>query len=152
MKIEHKISPDLSGIPQDQRKDALEAAAEFIKEQMLSYIAEGESPVDGGKWRKELTEKYAEIKDKLSSSNFANMELSGELLDSLEFLANSRSISIVVPSDQAGKAEGNLIGSYGQDKPRPKYAREFMPYKKNQQLRDEILQGVDEILDRYRDG
>lgn len=113
--------------PRRVSRDLLDEAAELIKVEMLSYIGEGKSPLSGGLWKRSLSKSYRERKGEESSSGFANMELSGDLLDSLTVEATrSGTLVISVPDDQADKAEGNLIGSYGREED-PGKAREFMP-------------------------
>ncbi len=114
-------------IKKENKEDALEQASELLKTLMLEYIGEAKSPLSNGLWKPGLSKKYKKIKGDLSSSNIANLELSGDLLDSLSVHPVGGKIRIEIPSDQAGKAEGNLIGSYGRE-PDPKKAREFMPH------------------------
>ncbi len=138
-------------VPRATKKQALDEAKDYIRDAMLGYIGKGKSPVDGGKWRKPLTKDYALIKGAESSAVFANLELTGELLDSLEFKVKGNQIIIEVPKDQEGKAEGHLTGQYGSGKMKRKdYAREFMPVD-GEKLNESIMRGVKKILDGYND-
>lgn len=113
--------------PRRVQRSKIEEAAELIKVEMLSYIGEGKSPLSGGLWKRGLSKAYKDRKGEESSSGFANLELSGDLLDSLTVEAiPGGKIRISIPDDQADKAEGNLIGSYGREANDAK-AREFMP-------------------------
>lgn len=134
-------------IPRGARREALEAAAEYIRTAMLDYIGSGTSPVSGGKWVRSLTKEYAAKKGEESSAGFANLELSGDLLDSLTVEAISgTTITVDVGSDERDKAEGHLTGLYGKNsRIRP---RQFMP-QDNQRLKKDILQGVKDILKEY---
>lgn len=134
-------------IPRNARREALEAAADYIRTAMLDYIGEGKSPVSGGKWTRSLTKEYAEKKSSESSAGFANLELSGDLLDSLTVTAVSgNTISVDVSSEERGKAEGHLTGLYGKNsRIRP---RQFMP-QGEERLKKDILQGVKDILKEY---
>lgn len=154
-KIEYTFDPfeaagiDPSEIPRGDRREAAEAAAAYVKEQILSYTAQGKTSVEGGLWKKKLTPEYKKEKAKESSVTYANMEESGQMLDALDVEAmSSKKIKILIDGDQADKAEGNLLGSYGRT-PNPDNAREFMPYTDSMQLRSEILSGVRDILESY---
>ena len=151
MQIKHRFNPFKETgvkVPKENRPEAARAVANYVKEQILSFTGDGETSVQGGKWRRRITPEYAEQKD---GPDFANMENSGEMLDSLEVDADGEFVEISIPDEEAGKAEGNLRGTYG--KPSPidggKYAREFMPWKRGQRLRKEIMQGVKEILEEH---
>lgn len=136
-------------IPKSRRREANEAAAEYLKEAMLEYIGEAKSPVAGGKWTRSLTPGYKAKKGELSSSDFANLELTGEMLDSLSVDANSKSITVDVAQDQYGKAEGHNTGLYGKSsRIRP---RQFMP-QGNETFKKSIMQGLKEILSEFEDG
>jgi hypothetical protein len=135
-------------IPKENRSDALEAAAEYIKELMLDYIGEGNSPVSGGKWVKGLTKQYLERKGQESSVDYANLELSGDLLDSLIVEANSRNIVIDVGDDQRDKAEGHLSGLYGKkSRIRP---RQFMP-QGDETFKRDIMNKLKDLLAEYEE-
>jgi hypothetical protein len=58
-----------------------------------------------------------------------DLTLSGEMLDSLKVLIANKN-KIVIGYDKGdpvnGKAEGNILGTYGKDKPNPSKARNFM--------------------------
>lgn len=138
------------------RRDTSEARdkiIEFVKTEVLSAIGEGKSPVKGGAWARSLTKSYKTAKSKLSSSVFANLELTGELLDAIEVAQlSSTRLSLEVSGDQAGKADGNNRGTYGHGSPLKggKYKREFIP-KRGQTFSDKIWRGVKQILDEYEE-
>jgi len=137
-----------SDVPKKEKPKALEEIAQFVKEQVLSYIGDGKSPVSGGNWKKSLTKEYKKIKGQESSVNFANLELSGDLLDALDVVVKSNGkLSLEVSGDQAGKAEGNNIGSYGRD-PNPKNARRFIPLS-GETLKKQIVDGIKDIIQDY---
>lgn len=137
-------------VPKKNQREALEASAEFIREQILLNTGEGKTSVQGGKWKRKLSKGYADKKADESTANFANMELSGDMLDALEVRAEGGKVTIEVTGDQADKAEGNLLGSYGRS-PDPSQAREFMPHARGQKLKKDIMEGVAEILQEYAD-
>jgi hypothetical protein len=150
----YKFNPidDLElNIPKANQREALEAAAEFLKEQMLDYIGEGKSPVDGGEWVRKLSPGYKAVKGEESSVNFANLELHGDFLDSLNVTVKGKSLVLDVGKDQYGKAEGHLTGQYGSGNmskgPTP---REFMPQGKGE-FKSKILADLKKLLEDYEE-
>ena len=153
MQIKHRFNPfKETGItvPKANRKEALEAVATYVKEQVLSNTAEGVTSVEGGQYRRRITKEYAAEKD---GPAIANMENSGEMMDAFDTDVDGNYVELAISGDQAGKAEGNLKGTYGQDKPIDggKYIREFMPYKKGMKLSNKIMRGVEKILEEYEE-
>lgn len=71
--------------------------------------------------------KSVDFKAAGKSKNQVNLRLSGEMLAYMEVLKNQKGKVVIGYSDedQAGKAEGNNIGSYG-GKKNPKKARNFL--------------------------
>lgn len=130
-------------IPRKNRKDALEEAAAYLREVMLEYASEGKSVVSGGKWIKTLTPGYARKKGEESSVTFANLELSGHLLDNLGVDVSGRGLTIDVDPEDYGKAEGHLTGEYGKNsRIRP---RQFMP-QPGETFKSTILSDLKKIL------
>lgn len=154
MPIEYSFDPiDELGldIPRNKRREALEVAAEFIRTEMLDYIGEGKSPVAGtpAKWAG-LSKAYKEFKSGESSSAIANLELTGELLDSISFDSNSREVTITVADSQAAKAEGHLTGIYGDHMTGPPKPRKFMPLG-DENFKRPILSKLKELLSEFED-
>jgi len=153
MAIEYSFDPieelDLD-IPRNKRREALEAAAELIKTEMLDYIGAGKSPVTNGKWERKLTDNYKKKKGEESSAKFSNLELTGEFLDSLIVDASSREVTISVGEDQQGKAEAFLTGQYGSGEMAGDYRREFMP-QGNESFKRPILSKLKLLLSQFED-
>ena len=128
----------------DRREEALEAVSEFVKESVLDFVGSGRSPVAKGKWRKGLSKGYKSVKAEQSSVRFSNLELTGEMLDSLDARVKGNTVIVGIEDDQAGKADGNNRGTYG-GKGGDKFKREFIP-KRGQTFRKIIMDGVRDIL------
>lgn len=139
-------------VPKENREEALEAVADFLKESALSEIGAGRSPVQGGPWKKSLTPEYKERKKEESSSVTANLELSGDLLDALDVKARSMSklfYGVEGSKELAGKAEGNNIGSYGRNPDEGK-ARRFIP-EEGETFKPSIISGMRAILQEFEE-
>lgn len=143
------VDPD--SVPKRELGNALRDCAEFAKEKVLANTAAGKTSVEGGQWKKKLSPDYKEVKAEESSVTFANLELTGALMDSFDAKPSvrRRTITLEVSEDQEGKADGNLTGSYGQGRPNYSRAREFMPHRRGQSLSPEIVEGMRKILERY---
>lgn len=130
------------------RKQALKAVAEYVKEQALSYIGDGTSPISGGKWKRTLSPDYKARKAEVSSVTFSNLELFGDMLDALDAKVSGSSIEYGIPesSPQAEKADGNNRGTYGASNRRNRSkAREFIPVG-DQTFKADIWDGIKEII------
>lgn len=137
-------------VPLSRREDALEAVANYLLESSLMEIGAGRSPVAGGPWKRSLTPEYKKKKAEESSVTFANAELSGDLLDALKAEpSSSNRIFYGVEGDQAGKAEGNNIGSYGRD-PDESQARRIIPTD-GETFKPSIVAGMREVLEDFVD-
>lgn len=140
-------SLDLS-IPKDKQREALKAAAEFLRETMLDFAGSLKSPVQGGTWVKGLSKGYKAFKEKESPSSQANLELTGHLLDNLEVTVTGNKLVIDVSKEDYGKAEGHITGEYGkhsQIKP-----RQFMP-QGSEEFKQRILSDLKTLLEEYEE-
>lgn len=137
-------------VPPENRDDALEAVGNYLLESSLSEIGSGRSPVAGGPWKRGLSTEYKKIKKEESSVTFANAELSGDMLDALDVKkVSSNRLFYGIEGDQAGKLEGNNVGSYGRDEDESK-ARRIVPVD-GETFKPSIIQGMREILEEYAD-
>lgn len=131
-----------------RRADMQDAVADYVKESVLSSVGAGESPVSGGKWKRELSKAYAKEKGKVSSVKFSNMELHGDLLDSVDVLQKGKKLRLTVGEDQMDKADGHNNFS-GKSKLPP---REFVPNaKRGQTFKRDIISGIKKIVSEFED-
>lgn len=133
------IDPDLKG-------EALSLIADFVKEKVLSYVGSGESPVAGGKWQRKLSPAYKKRKDEISGVGFANMELTGAMLDALEVVDHKGVLALEISGEEAAKADGH--NNFSGDSKLP--PRQFIPNaKKGQNFKRDIISGMAEIALQY---
>jgi len=73
-----------------------------------------------------------------------NLQLSGDMLAAMTLLEQQKGKIVIgwADQDERGKAEGNILGSYGQPDPNPKKARPFFGIKPSK-LR-ELIDAVDD--------
>lgn len=128
-------------------REAKDAIANYVKEQVLSYVGQGESPVEGGNWKKKLSPEYAKKKKLESSSVFANMELTGAMLDALDVVSKGKKLSLqITGKEQVAKADGHNNFSGKSALPE----RDFIP-KKGATFKQEIIDGIRSIIEDYVD-
>jgi hypothetical protein len=137
--------------PKENKDIILEEIAEFVIEEALSQIGSGRTTVKGGNWKKGLSKGYKSVKAEESSVSFANLELTGDMLDALDAEPVGNKIKYGIEGDQADKADGNNRGSYGKTRGSSKKAREFIP-KKGQTFRKEFWDGIKTIVKRHENG
>lgn len=144
---------DLSNIPREERAKAKKEVGDYLVNQILREVGNGNSPVkDEGRFKK-LTKKYA--KSEKGGSTLANLELDGDMLEALksENKAGNK-IWTGIKGSQAPKADGhNQISdeakAWASRTDRTKYKRRFIP-DEGQTYTPKIMKGIDEILSGYR--
>lgn len=135
---------------EETRKKVAEEIGELIRDFILENAASGKSPVKGGKWHKPLSKDYKKRKANESSAGFANLELSGDLLDSLDYSVDDKgNVEIgFFDSDEAAKAYGHNTSYRGHRKIKNRnIKREIIP-KSDQKfaISDKAIQ---DIVDEY---
>lgn len=105
--------PDWEQVPASKREEVKAEVSEFIIDSILEAVASQRTPVAGGKYKKGLSPAYREFKKTQSSSVTANMELTGDMLDSLtweDLGGNSLEVGFFDPTE-AAKAHGHTTGA-----------------------------------------
>jgi hypothetical protein len=127
-------------IPEENRAEALDIAKNYVKEQILQYVADGDSPVEGERFPK-LSKEYAE-EEKIGDSS-PNLEKTGRMLDALEVFERDGLIVVEIAGTEAPKAEGHNQHDPSLDHPLPR--RRFIPTE-DQSLKTPIMAGLREAL------
>lgn len=125
----------------DARDVAQSEAGDFIVEQVLLSLHKAQSPVIGESFPK-LSSQYAAKKKEEGGEGKPNLELSGEMLDALEWRPTKTGIEVGFFGDQAPKADGHLKFS-GLENNTPK--RRFLPGE-GQNFKHEIRSELDKIV------
>jgi hypothetical protein len=130
--------------PEDpfDRATARREIADLVLGEVLDYVARGASPVKGGKWKYSISDDYADRKADWSNQLFANMEMTGDMLDSLEVWQVGGKLRLGIrDKDEAKKADGHNNHSGKSRLP----AREFIP-KEGGTFKRPILSAIREII------
>lgn len=131
----------------DKRKEILEDLKDFIKVRILEDVGEGISPVTGKQWAG-LSKEYKKKKAKEAGNTKANLELFGEMLDSLDVIDFGNGLRVTVSDDQMAKADGHNNFSGKSKLPE----RKFIPNAKagedfSKELKKEIIDIVESQID-----
>jgi hypothetical protein len=129
-------------IASDHAKERIkEEAGAFILEKTLEFVGSAKSPVSGEGWKRTLSPLYAKQKREDGATVIANLENSGEMLQSLDIVTTDDGIKIGVFGGEAEKADGH--NNFSGDSMLPQ--RRFLP-EEGQNYKREIEQGVKEII------
>lgn len=135
----------MSKIPTTSQEKAKQDVGEFVRNEILRFVSSGKSPVAGRGAFDRLNKQYAD--DKKGGNRTPNLELEGDLLDSLEFTTTSTGIEVgIFDSNEAPKADGHNNFSGLSKLP----TRRFIP-DAAESFNGRIMTGVNQILDRYRE-
>lgn len=123
------------------KKDALEEAAKFLREQVLEHMGAQKSPVAGYGSFPKLSKEYAKRKRAAGHSPVPNLEFDGDLKDAIKVYPKGNRLVIEVTGAEGAKADGhcNLSG----DSSLP--LRRFIPGD-GEQFKTPILQGIGRII------
>jgi hypothetical protein len=131
--------------PASNVREAKQRIADLVLEEVLNYVGKASSPVSGESWQASLSPAYKKYKAKHSSSTKANMELFGDMLDSLECVVSSNGkIQLRIQGSQAAKADGH--NNHSGDSSLPQ--RRFIP-DEGQTFKQDIIEKIKTVLSDY---
>lgn len=131
------------------RAEALKEIAEYVKTEMLQHYGEATSPASGGRWKASLSPAYEKIKEDISGSNEANMELYGDMLDALEVRIDGNRIKVGwFSGEQAAKAYGHQTGYEGHPTIKRGPVRQLVP-EEGGKFKSPIVRGMKEIAEAF---
>lgn len=140
------ITDELKGLPVDLKGDLKEQIGELIVEQILESLADVRSPVQGGDYKTKLSKGYAKKKQEETGSTEANLDLSGEMINAIDYRIKGNTIQIgVFDKTNAGKADGHNNFSGMSKLP----TRQFLP-KEGQDFRNDIKNLIEETVEGFK--
>jgi len=159
-KVLKTLDLDLKDIPKSKQKEAKRDVLEYLENEISRNVSKGVSPVKGERNFKSLSGPYAQGEKQGNST--PNLQLEGDLLDSLEF-NNKRGSKISVgysaDNPEVEKADGHNQHSAkakkdfwgeGKNKRKALPKRRYIP-EKDQSFKPNIEKGIDRILDKFRE-
>jgi hypothetical protein len=123
-KIEYEFDP-IGDVEVDDKQSTLKEIASVLRDEILSRIADGVSPVSGHRWRS-LNRVYAETEK--SGDDTANLDLTGDMLNRFTVKVRGNKLVVMVDGNDEltkGKVEGHNQHDDGLAHPLPK--RRFIP-------------------------
>lgn len=134
-------------VVKSQRKDALEAVSNYVLEQVLEFVSDGNSPVSGHGKFPGYEKSYKEFKSEISSAGTVNLELFGDMLSALDTKVSGDSVLLTISGEQAEKADGHCKLT-GRDNPTLTKERRFIPAA-DEMFKQNIMSGIKKILGQY---
>lgn len=141
------LSDKLEDLSSSERRDTLETVGQYLVEQILESVGRAKTTVAGGKYKATLSKEYLKVKEGLSSSSIPNMELSGDMLDALEYKITGDKVEVgIFDYDQAQKADNHNKFSSASTKTKVPQ-RQFIPNNKNgERFRADIQREINQII------
>ena len=141
-KVTKNLTLDLSNVNRSLRSEAKKEIGDFVKDEILRSLSEGQSPVAGERFKR-LDKNYAN-KEK-NGNRTPNLELTGDMLDALKSKNTEDGIEIgIFGKKQSAKADGH--NNFSGESKLPK--RRFIP-DEDQNFRRSIQSGIDNIIEEY---
>lgn len=142
------FTDELQGLSQEDKQQVREEIGELLVEQILDSLASEETPVQGGKYKASLSPDYAKKKKSETGSSAANLDLTGELIRSIDYRIKGNSIQVgVFDSENAGKADGH--NNFSGRSRMPDARRQFLP-EQGQNFKKDIVDLIKETVENYK--
>ena len=143
-KIAKEIKLDLSDVPRNQRSQVKQEVGNFVVEEILRSVSSASTPVSGGKYKATLSKDYAD--EEKGGNRTANLELEGDMLDSLEFKNTREGVEVgIFKASEVPKADGHNNFSGKSKLP----TRQFIP-KENEKFKRNIEKGIKDIVNEFK--
>lgn len=133
---------DVKFLSREKREEIAKEVGTYLVEQIALSVNELTSPISGGGFKKTLSRKYRDEKLKEGGAPVPNLQLTGEMLDSLSFKVNSKGLDIGVYGKAAKRADGHNNLSGESELPE----RRFLP-DVDQKFKSDIQSEVDQIIE-----
>ena len=136
-------------IPEGLTRTQKEAIAQEIIDYIRNRTEDGEN-AEGRKFPKysKAYVKSLDFRNAKGGDTKVNLTLSGDMLTAMRLVQSKKDELVIgykTNDPEAGRVEGNVIGSYGRD-PNPKVARDFLGFKSEKERRE-----LDKIIAKYVD-
>lgn len=130
----------------DTEEDVRQECADFARDQILNYVANENSPVQGhGKFKK-LSKDYKKFKQKSGLPGVPDLIFSGDMLDALKATVEGSVVRVGITGKQGDKADGHCNLSGESKLP----TRRFIP-DHDEHFKGPILSGIRAIVRKGRE-
>lgn len=154
-KVKYDFDP-LKGVrrklSKEKQEEVMDDVANFVKEEVLLHVGSGKSPVSKGGSFKALSKEYKKVKRKAGAGSSPNLELTGDMLDSLVVTNKDKFLRLEhSDSDESKKADNhNKFTSKSKRTGvprRPYIPRDFEGESLNKKIKSGIKKIVDAAVD-----
>jgi len=150
--VEYQFDPfELTGLKKPRgvdKREILKEVGEFVLESVLDKVGGTNSPVSGHGRFKRLTKKYKARKVAQGGAPVPDLELEGDLLDSLRAPIRNGKLVLKVTPSQNDKADGHNNHSGKSEIP----TRRFIPKKKDgETFKKDIIKGMRRIIKSFEE-
>lgn len=140
------LVPDIK-LTRAAKDDAIDSVKDFVLEQVLSHVGDGKSPVSGHGKFPALSKDYVKVKKEEGGTVLfgrgSNLELHGDLMDSVRVDRKGNRLILTVDEDQQPKADGHNNFSGKSQLP----MRRFVPNEDDgETFKASILKGIRKIV------
>lgn len=139
------LSDELDGLTKEQKRELVDQIGELLVEQVLSYVADVSTPISGAGFKRTLSPEYKKRKLDEVGSGEPNLDLTGEMLNSLTYKVQGEKIELGVFGEDAPKADGHNNFSGKSSLPQ----RRFLPGE-GQEFKSDIKRLVKETVESYK--
>ena len=154
-RVEYVFDPfELVGIDPAKLKggakdEALDEIADFVLESVLTDVGNQKSPVTGREFKR-LSKDYAEKKKAEGGTPVPNLEMEGDLMDSVRVKKRGRKLVLTVDGELEQLKADNHNKFSPESKATAVPARKFIPNaEEGESFRPDIRRGIKELLSDY---
>lgn len=140
------LSEELKGVPKSDQDELKSRIGELLVEQILETVADARTPIEGGEYKRTLSKEYGKFKTEETGSNKANLDLTGEMLSSLDYKIEGNKIKLgIFDAIEAPKADGH--NNFSGESKLP--TRQFLP-KEGQDFKSNIRELLKDTVAAYK--
>lgn len=138
---------DKNGIKDTDKKDTLlKAAGSLILSEVVQYLDKGVTPVSKGSYKKSISPEYKKVKTKKGGKPLADMQLTDNMLNSIEFRNSGNKLTIgIVGTDKDTKTSKLKAYNHNVGDTLPK--RQWLPDdSKDEKFKRSIIKKVKDLI------
>lgn len=132
--------------PKKGIREAKAKIAAAVLEHVYGYIGNGSSPVKNGKWKTSLSKDYKKEKRARGGSGIADMDLTGDMLSTLQIVNSGSGLKLRIKGKEASKADGHNNHSGKSRLP----LRQFIPTEDGS-FKRKIMDEIKAIIEEYEE-
>lgn len=142
IKFDLDLTKQLEKVPRERRSEAKQAAAIELRNAIEGFLASARSPVKKGQYKSTLSKDYKALKKKKGKSTVADLDLQGDMLNSMIVRPSARGVTTEIrQSLQKKKAFNHNVGDTLPQ-------RQFIPTD-DSNWKQPILKRINEVIEGF---